>query len=301
MLLAAGLLTSGCSLADLPRYGWPESVTPQGARMQHFWSAAFTASLVVGVLVWGLMFWCFTMYRKKKNSPLYPKQTKENLPLEFVYTVVPFVLVSILFYFTVTTENYVQHKVSNPDVQVNVTAFKWNWDFGYEGTKAPGGGDVHTIGTSTEIPILVLPVNKTIQYTLASKDVVHSFWVPVFDFKRDVFPYPEKNQTDNVFQNTIDRTGAWVGRCAELCGTYHSAMNFEVRAVPLDIYNDYLHWRATANSTTGAGYTVAEAFTQVAKDHPECGQLCAPRATSTYPLTTDRQAKSASLPPAGDN
>ena len=75
--------------------------------MQEFWSGAFTAALLVGVGVWGLMFWAFIVYRKRKNGPLYPKQTKENLPLELVYTAVPFLMVGVLFYFTVTTENFV--------------------------------------------------------------------------------------------------------------------------------------------------------------------------------------------------
>ena len=65
---------------------------------------------------------------------------------------------------------------------------------------------MHTIGTSEEVPILVLPVNKLIQYELRSKDVIHSFWTIDFLFKRDVFPYPEQNQSKNVFQNTIDTT-----------------------------------------------------------------------------------------------
>jgi cytochrome c oxidase subunit 2 len=299
LLVVAGLVTSGCSMADLPRFGWPESASKQGAKMQYFWSGAFIAALAIGCVVWGLMFWCFIVYRKRRNSPLYPKQTKENIPVEMVYTAVPFVLVAILFYFTVSTENDVLKLDPNPDVPVDVTAFKWNWDFGYEGTTSPdGGGEVHTIGTSEEIPVLILPNGKTIQYKLASRDVVHSFWVPAFDFKRDVFPYPEKNNTENIFQTTLTRTGAWVGRCAELCGTYHSAMNFEVRSVPEDIYTDYLKLRQTVNPDTGAGYTTAEALAQVGKDHPDCGALCSPTATTTYPLATDRQAKTAPQPPA---
>ena len=163
--------------------------------MQYFWSASFTFALFVGAIVWGLMFWAFIVYRKRKNGPLYPKQTKENLPLELVYTVVPFLMVGVLFYFTVTTENFVLENKPNPDVTIDVTAFKWNWDFGYPGTTVPGGGEVHTIGNSEEVPILVLPVNKLIQYQLRSKDVIHSFWTIDFLFKRDVFPYPEQNQT----------------------------------------------------------------------------------------------------------
>ena len=94
-----------------------------------------------------------TKVRKKKNSPLYPKQTKENLPLELVYTAVPFLMVAVLFYFNVTTENFVLKTVANPDVKVNVTAFKWGWDFSYDGTKSPDdpAQEVHTVGTSTEI------------------------------------------------------------------------------------------------------------------------------------------------------
>ena len=302
MLAVGSLLLSGCSFADLPRFGWPEGITPQAQRMQYFWSSAFIAALCVGVLVWGLMFWAFIVYHKRKSGPLYPKQTKENLPLELVYTFVPFLMVGVLFYFTVTTENFVLQEQPNPDVTVEVTAFKWNWDFGYPGTTVPGGGEVHTLGTSNEVPILVLPVNKLVQYNLRSKDVVHSFWTIDFLFKRDVFPYPEQNQSVNHFQNTIEQTGAFVGRCAELCGTYHSAMNFEVRAVPENIYNAYLDLRQTVNPATGQPYTSADALSSIQQTDPSCGELCAPLATSTYPLDTNRLAKSESQPQqAGGN
>ena len=269
--------------------------------MQYFWSAAFTVALIVGAGVWGLMFWAFIVYRKRKNGPLYPKQTKENLPLELIYTAVPFLMVGVLFYFTVTTENFVLDKQADPDVEVSVTAFKWNWDFSFPGTTVPGGGEVHTIGNSEEVPILVLPVGQVVEYTLRSKDVIHSFWTIDFLFKRDVFPYPEQNQTENTFQNTIDRTGAFVGRCAELCGTYHSQMNFEVRAVPQAIFDSYLDLRQTINPDTGTPYTTAEALIATGEADPSCGELCAPLSTTTYPFNTDRTAKSASEPPAGGN
>jgi cytochrome c oxidase subunit 2 len=270
--------------------------------MEEFWSASFTAALLVGVVVWGLMFWAFIVYRKRKNGPLYPKQTKENLPLELIYTIVPFIMVGVLFYFTVTTENFALQTQADPDVTVDVTAFKWNWDFGYEGTNVPDGGEVHTIGNSEEVPLLVLPVNKVIQYQLRSKDVIHSFWTIDFLFKRDVFPYPEQNQTENIFQNTIDTTGAFVGRCAELCGTYHSSMNFEVRAVPQGIYDAYIGLRQANNPVTGQPYTAADALRKVGNDDPSCGQLCAPLATTTYPLNTNRAAQGANIePPTGGN
>ena len=293
------VLVSGCSWSDLPRYGWPVGITPQAERMQYFWSAAFTFALFVGAIVWGLMFWAFIVYRKRKNGPTYPKQTKENLPLELVYTIVPFIMVGVLFFFTVTTEDFVLDNNPNPDVTIDVTAFKWNWDFGYPGTSVPGGGEVHTIGTSEEIPILVLPVNQVIQYDLRSKDVIHSFWTIDFLFKRDVFPHPEQNQTENQIQNMITQTGAFVGRCAELCGTYHGSMNFEVRAVPQDVYDTYLDFRQTLNPASGAPYTAAEALTATGDEISSCGALCAPLATTTAPMNTDRTAKGADEPVPG--
>ncbi len=297
-LVVTSLLISGCSSTDLPRFGWPVGATPQATRMQEFWSWTFIAALVVGALVWGLMFWAFIFYRKKKNSPLYPKQTKENLPLELIYTAVPFVMVAVLFYFAVTTENFVLKNVADPAVKVNVTAAKWLWDFSYDGTKSPDqpGQEVHTIGTANEVPILVLPVQQTIQYTLQSRDVIHSFWVPDFLFKRDVFPDPKANNSQNVFQNSIDNPGAMVGRCAELCGTYHSSMNFEVRGVPQNVYQTYLRFRQSVNPVTGHGYTNAQALLATGKAIPSCGTLCAPLSTTTYPINPNREAKSASQP-----
>ena len=168
------------------------------------------------------MFWAFIVYRKRKNGPLYPKQTKENLPLELVYTAVPFLMVGVLFYFTVTTEDFALEKQPDPDVHVSVTAFKWNWDFGYPGTAVPGGGEVHTIGNSEEVPILVLPANQVIQYELRVQGrhpLVLDDRLPVQ--ARRLPRTRSENQTENVFQNTIEQTGAFVGRCAELCGTYH--------------------------------------------------------------------------------
>jgi cytochrome c oxidase subunit 2 len=85
----------------------------------------------------------------------------------------------------------------------------------------------------------VLPTDRTIRFEVASADVIHSFWVPEFLFKLDVIPGNE-NGRNNVFEVTVREEGAYVGRCAELCGTYHAYMNFEVRAVSGEDYDAYL-------------------------------------------------------------
>ena len=68
--------------------------------------------------------------------------------------------------------------------------------------------------------------------------------MPEFLFKRDVMPNPKENHSDNVFQICeIEKEGAFVGRCAEMCGTYHSMMNFEVRAVSPEKFAKYIELR----------------------------------------------------------
>ena len=116
---------------------------------------------------------------------------------------------------------------------------------------------VETLGTSSEIPVLVLPAGKRIEFQIASADVVHSFWVPEFLFKRDVMPDPQANHTENVFQISEIQlpdgksSSAFVGRCAEMCGTYHSMMNFEVRVVSPDDFKAYLQQRVAGVGDQG--------------------------------------------------
>jgi cytochrome c oxidase subunit 2 len=132
---------------------------------------------------------------------------------------------------------------------------------------------VETLGTSEEIPVLVLPVGKRIEFQEASADVIHSFWVPDFLFKRDAFPNPEANHSENKWQlEKINETGAFVGRCAEMCGTYHSMMNFEIRVVSPEDFKTYLQARI-------AGKTNAEALQAINQS---------PVATSTKPFDTRR-------------
>ena len=282
------IAATGCSWNEAVRFGWPEGITPQATRMRDLWTWSAIAALIVGVIVWGLILWTVIFHRKK--SERFPRQTAYNLPLEIVLVVVPTVIVAVLFYFTATAQNFVTKKTANPDVTVDVVAFQWNWEFKYpEFKNASTNQPVSTVGSSSEIPLLVVPTGKTIRYNLLSTDVIHSFFVPEFHFKRDVFPNPDKNNQDSSFENTIDRPGSFVGRCAELCGTYHSVMNFEVRALPDAQFQQYMSLRTQTNAKTGQPYTAAEALAEM-----NCGELCTPYAVTTKPFDTSRTARQAS-------
>jgi cytochrome c oxidase subunit 2 len=293
----AGLVAitaTGCSGDEILRFGWPVGVTPQAEKMRLLWTWSVVAALVVGAIVWGLIFWSMAFHRRKKGTvEALPRQFQYNMPLEIFVVVVPVIMVCILFFFTVVTQSSVLAEEDDPDVTVDVTAFQWNWEFEYPNSRTPNGQPVSTVGTSNEIPLLVLPTNRSIEYKIHSTDVVHSFWVPEFHFKRDVMPYPEKNNQDPTFQNTIDREGAFVGRCAELCGTYHSMMNFEVRALSPDKFDRYMQLRQQANPQTQQPYTAGEALRQLQREGCD-KKLCSPVATTTEPFSTDRTLRHAS-------
>ena len=253
-LAALGLLgvvtLTGCDLNNgFWRFGWPAGITDQSQEMRRLWTGSVIAALIVGFLVWGLILYAVFRYRKRGDE--LPRQTAYNLPLEIVYTIVPFLIIAVLFFFTVVVQDKVKKVSPHPDETVAVHAFKWNWQFVYPNTTGPDGQPVNTVGSSTEIPILVLPTDKDIRFELSSSDVIHSFWVPEFLFKLDVIP-GENNGRNNVFDVTVRKTGAYVGRCAELCGTYHAFMNFEVRSVSPADFDSYIQARESGLSTAQA-------------------------------------------------
>jgi len=273
--LLGALTLSGCSVDELFAIGWPDGITDEGRRMRELWIGSGIAAMVVGVAVWAMIAWAAIRYRKRGTE--LPRQTAYNLPLEIVYTIIPFIIIAVLFFYTVIVQNRVQQRSDEPDVTIAVNAFKWNWQFVYPDTTDSNGGEpVSTVGDSNQIPILVLPVDQTIRFELASADVIHSFWVPEFLFKLDIVPGNE-NGRDNVFEVTVREEGSYVGRCAELCGTYHAFMNFEVRSVSAEDFEDYLAARE-------AGQSTSEALESIGQDGV---------ATTTRPFELERQERTA--------
>ncbi len=251
LVAAAGvgaLALAGCSadtVAQWGRFGLPEAATDRAPMIGGLWTGAWIAALVVGVFVWGLIGWVAFRYRKKSADHL-PEQKQYNLPLELLYTLVPFLIIGVLFFYTVQTQNNVNAKVTDQPVHtINVVGQKWSWTFNYMESGNPAvGADVHEAGTIDKIPDLYLPVNKPVRFNLHSADVIHSFWVPAFYYKLDVIP-----GRTNTFDVTPDKLGTFSGKCAELCGTYHAAMLFTVHVVSEDDYTAYLNTLKAAGQT----------------------------------------------------
>jgi cytochrome c oxidase subunit II len=255
-LLAALLAgTAGCTSNAFTRLGMPVPVTKQGHVTLTLWQGSWIAAWCVGAVVWGMTLWAIIFYRKRANAPPAPAQVRYNLPIEMLYTVVPFIMVGVLFFFTARDENYIDKLSPHPDVTVNVIGYQWSWQFQYPGYKVPNSvtGDVTMNGEpwspttgNSQLPLLVIPDNETVRFNLTSTDVIHSFWIVPFEFKRDVIPgHP------NHFQVTPVKTGFFIGRCTELCGLYHSRMLFKVRIVAPAQFRTWIHTQQVLQAKSG--------------------------------------------------
>lgn len=239
MLAALGITLTGCADNEFARLGMPEPITHQADRVLSLWQGSWIAAFAVGFLVWGLIIWSIIFHRKRSEQ--LPPQVRYNLPIEALYTVLPFVIIAVLFYFTARDQNVLMDTDADPNdpdvVEIDVLAYQWSWQFTHVGEENVSGDDVAVSGIPGQDPQLVIPNDTTIHFNLEAPDVIHSFWVPAFLFKLDVIPgHP------NEFQVEMheDVEGVFEGKCAELCGVDHSQMLFTVRVVDPEEYEEWI-------------------------------------------------------------
>lgn len=238
ILAFAVVALSACSpkdKSDLTRLGLPVAGSDRSQSMWELWLGGWIAVLVVFVLVFGLIVFAMVRYRRRSDDEV-PVQIRYNLPIEALYTFAPVIIVAVFFFHTVTSQNEMLKKVDNPDHTIEVIGSKWQWGFNYLEESAVAGDSVFEVGTPEDPTELWLPVDESVRFNLKSPDVIHSFWVPEFYFKLDVVP-----GRVNSFDMTPTREGVFTGRCAELCGLYHSRMIFKVHVVSRADYDDHLN------------------------------------------------------------
>jgi cytochrome c oxidase subunit 2 len=205
-------------------------LTEQAQDIEQIWNGVLIAAVVIGVLVIGLIVYVIFRYRRRDDR--LPFQRRENIPIEVTYMMVPLLIVGALFGITFVSVRSIDAEEPDPDLTVEVIGFQWQWQFDYR------DAGVSVIGTDRVEPELVLPAGAKVQFDLTSIDVIHSFWIPGFRFKRDVFP----GQTQTFQVDVGDRTGSWPdsGVCAEFCGLDHDKMRFSVRIVSPDEFRSWL-------------------------------------------------------------
>jgi len=249
--IATAVALAGCSPTQL--HGFLPGFTADGqAATNHtdmvagLWVNSWIVLLVVGVVTWGLMLWAMIVYRRRKGQVGLPVQLRYNMPIEIFYTIVPLILVIGFFAFTARDQNVLETQNEHPDVSIVAIGKQWAWDFQYNGTQADHSDAVWSMGVQAEpdkngnvdqskLPTLYLPVDESVRIDLESRDVAHSFWIIDFLYKKDL--YIGKT---NSWSFTPTREGTYQGKCAELCGEYHSAMLFVVKVVSKDEYQQHL-------------------------------------------------------------
>ncbi|HST84748.1 MAG TPA: cytochrome c oxidase subunit II [Kineosporiaceae bacterium] len=237
---AAVLSLSGCS--DSIKTGWLPSdagTTNQTGRIINLWNGSWIAALLVGVLVWGLVIWVMVAYRRRSTDTHMPAQIRYHLPLEIMYTIIPLMMVGVLFGYTYRDQTELISTDTKPDLTIGVVGKQWSWDFNYLNDDAYETGVQGELtgkpGVESEIPTLYLPVNELVQFNLTARDVIHSFWIPAFLMKMDTIPGIE-----NKFQVEPRKIGDYKGKCAELCGEFHSEMLFNVKVVSRADYDAHI-------------------------------------------------------------
>jgi cytochrome c oxidase subunit II len=243
------LLLTGCT--DEFARGWlpgVTGVTNHTERIVGLWTTAWIILWLVGIIAWALMGWAILVYRRRKGETGLPEQLRYNNPIEVLFTVIPLILVIGFFAFTARDIAAIEQPTENPDVTIQVIGKQWSWDFNYvdanvyeSGIQAQFEGQT---GVPETLPALYMPVGKTVQIDLSSRDVIHSFWVIDFLYKKDMFP----GKTNHMYF-TPQVEGTYMGKCAELCGEYHSMMLFQVKVVSQAEYDTYLSSLAAKGQT----------------------------------------------------
>ena len=215
--------------------------------------------VAVFVFVEGVLVWALIKYRRREGQPE-PEHTHGNTTMEIAWTITPAIILLIIAVPTVRTIFVTQAPARADALQVEVIGHQWWWEFRYP-QYIQNGKD--TLVTANE---LYLPIGRTVNFTLQTKDVLHSFWIPGLGGKRDLIA----NRINHLWF-TPDSVNAFNGFCAEFCGMNHGNMRFKAFTVTQDDFNSWVaHQQQPAVMPPGMepppapGAPAAKAATKVA-------------------------------------
>ncbi|MFZ0548955.1 MAG: cytochrome c oxidase subunit II [Candidatus Promineifilaceae bacterium] len=219
VVIGLAIMMSGCQSS--PTFLNPAS--PISTREANLYQIILIMALVVFVLVEGALVLILVRDRKRSGDEQLPQQVYNNRRLEAIWTIIPIILVVILFLMTVNTTNGVAAPAAkDSDLNLRVVGHQWWWEFDYLDLKIATANELH------------IPVGRTVQINLESRDVIHSFWVPQLSHKTDVVPGQH-----NTMWLKGDEVGVYLGQCAEFCGIEHALMRFRVF---VDSQEDFDAW-----------------------------------------------------------
>jgi len=215
--------------------------------------------IITGIVLFvtALLVWVAIRYNKNKNPT--PSKTTHNVLIEILWTAVP-VLILIIIAIPSFKMLYYLERVEDPEMTVKVTGYQWYWGYEYVdhdnisflSYMIPEDEVDETKNQrrllSTDNPV-VLPIDTTIRFVVTAADVLHSFTIPSFGFKKDAVP-GRLNET----WVKIDKPGIYFGQCSEICGTNHAYMPIEIHAVTKE---EFEQWLVTAKEEFAYNTTMA--------------------------------------------
>lgn len=183
------------------------------------------AGTAVFIFVEAILVWTLIKFRARPGQAE-PEHVHGNTTLEIAWTVIPLIILAIIGFPTVKIILKTQGQARSDALQVEVIGHQWWWEFRYpQFTTTGANGKVDTLVTANE---LYLPLGKTVNFALKTKDVIHSFWIPALAGKRDLI----SNHTNYLWFTPDSATeGAWNGACVEYCGASHANMRFKTFTV----------------------------------------------------------------------
>jgi cytochrome c oxidase subunit II len=214
-------------------------ITDAGTATQDLYTLTFVIAVIVFALVEGLLIYITIKFRRRPSDTELPAQIHGSNPLEILWTIVPTITVTVLFVAAlITLTDKYEARAATPGVTVDVTGFQWQWTFEYrdQGLSFTGSG--------INGPTMALPINETVRFRLHATDVIHSFYVPQFLYKKDVVP-----GRVNEFDVTVTEPGTYGGQCAEFCGIGHADMLFTVEAMDRAAFDAWIVEQQQATPT----------------------------------------------------
>lgn len=217
-------------------------VTQISAQVYDLHMTIFYICVVIGILLFGVMFWSIIYHRKSKGAV--PANFHENIKVEILWTLIPF-LILVAMAIPATRVLIAMEDPSKSDITIQVTGSQWKWHYRYfdhdiEFFSLLASSQAQIYGKQkkrdnylleVDRP-LVLPIGKKVRFLITSEDVIHSWWVPDFALKKDANP-----GFINEAWTVIDTPGIYRGQCAELCGKNHGFMPIVVIAKPQDEFD----------------------------------------------------------------
>ena len=244
--LIFSFLTPALLLAnDRSDYNMPVGATEVSSSIFDLHMLIFWICVVIGVVVFSVMFYSMYAHTKKKNPVA--ASFHENHKLEIAWTIVPFlILIAMAVPASKTLVKIYDDEAG--DVNIQVTGYQWKWQYNYLEDDISFFSNLSTDMDEINnlVPkgehylqevdeMVVIPAGKKVRFLITANDVIHSWWMPAFAIKQDAIP-----GFVNTAWTKVDKPGVYRGKCTELCGKNHGFMPIVVKVVEQEEYNQWV-------------------------------------------------------------